>query len=195
MMQLATLRQSTRPEALAFGTVAVAAVIAGVLSFRAPAAAEPEPAQASVTLTKARALVAATTGDAAAQVSAIGDQAKVINASLPFSSAPLLAARPFAVSGTATDHDRALLCMTQAVYYEAGFEPMTGRRAVAQVVLNRMRHPAFPKSVCGVVYQGSGGTVCQFSLYAKRSWPESRPRCWSTSSSVRVGSSPYSRRS
>ena len=142
MMHLATLRQGVRPEALAFGTVAVAAVVAGVLSFRAPATAEPEPAQASVTLTKARALVAATTGEAAAQVSAIGDQAKVINASLPFSSAPLLAARPFAVSGTATDHDRALLCMTQAVYYEAGFEPAAGRRAVAQVVLNRMRHPA-----------------------------------------------------
>jgi hypothetical protein len=68
------------------------------------------------------------------------------------------------VSGTATNHDRALLCMTQAVYYEAGFEPLTGRRAVAQVVLNRMRHPAFPKSVCGVVYQGSGGPVCQFSF-------------------------------
>ena len=51
------------------------------------------------------------------------------------------------------DQRRALLCLTQAVYYEAGFEPLEGRRAVAQVVLNRMRHPAFPKSVCGVVYQ------------------------------------------
>jgi hypothetical protein len=56
------------------------------------------------------------------------------------------------------------LCLTQAVYYEAGFEPLEGRRAVAQVVLNRMRHPAFPKSVCGVVYQGSRSPVCQFSF-------------------------------
>jgi spore germination cell wall hydrolase CwlJ-like protein len=164
MMQFATVRRGMRLEALAFSAVAIAALTAGVLSFRAPAA-EPEPgAQATVTLTKARQLVAATTGEAAAQITAIGDQAKLINASLPFSSAPLLSARPFAVSGTATDHDRALLCMTQAVYYEAGFEPLTGRRAVAQVVLNRMRHPAFPKSVCGVVYQGSGGPVCQFSF-------------------------------
>ena len=163
-MLLAALRRKVRPETLAFGAVAFAALTASVLSFRAPAA-EPAPsAQATVSITKARQLVAATTGDAAAQVSAVGDQAKLINASLPFSSAPLLAARPFAVSGSSTDHDRALLCMTQAVYYEAGFEPLTGRRAVAQVVLNRMRHPAFPKSVCGVVYQGSGGPVCQFSF-------------------------------
>ena len=61
------------------------------------------------------------------------------------------------------DQRRALLCLTQAVYYEAGFEPLEGRRAVAQVVLNRMRHPAFPKSVCGVVYQ-SNGRVCQFTF-------------------------------
>ena len=45
-----------------------------------------------------------------------------------------------------------------------GFEPLEGRRAVAQVVLNRMRHPAFPKSVCGVVYQGARAPVCQFSF-------------------------------
>jgi hypothetical protein len=32
------------------------------------------------------------------------------------------------------------------------------------VVLNRLRHPAFPKSVCGVVYQGSGSAVCQFTF-------------------------------
>lgn len=62
------------------------------------------------------------------------------------------------------DHRRALLCLTQAVYYEAGYEPLEGRRAVAQVVLNRLRHPAFPKSVCGVVYQGSRSPVCQFSF-------------------------------
>ena len=62
------------------------------------------------------------------------------------------------------DHRRALLCLTQAVYYEAGFEPIEGRRAVAQVVLNRMRHPAFPKSVCGVVYQRNSAPVCQFSF-------------------------------
>jgi hypothetical protein len=68
------------------------------------------------------------------------------------------------VSGSDLDQRRALLCLTQAVYYEAGYEPVEGRRAVAQVVLNRMRHPAFPKSVCGVVYQGAGSGVCQFTF-------------------------------
>jgi hypothetical protein len=68
------------------------------------------------------------------------------------------------MSGGDVDERRALLCLTQAVYYEAGFEPLEGRRAVAQVVLNRMRHPAFPKSICGVVYQGAGTGVCQFTF-------------------------------
>jgi hypothetical protein len=43
----------------------------------------------------------------------------------------------------------------QAIYYEAATEPDDGKRAVAQVVLNRVRHPAYPNSVCGVVFQGS----------------------------------------
>src|SRR6185295_19397303 len=90
--------------------------------------------------------------------------AQLINAALPFAGGPLHSARPFAIAGNATDENRALLCLTQAVYYEAGFEPVDGRRAVAQVVLNRMRHPAFPKSVCGVVYQGANTGVCQFTF-------------------------------
>jgi hypothetical protein len=40
-----------------------------------------------------------------------------------------------------------------------------GQRAVAQVVLNRLRHPAYPNSVCGVVFQGSErSTGCQFTF-------------------------------
>lgn len=56
-------------------------------------------------------------------------------------------------------------CLTAAVYYEAGGESEAGQKAVAQVVLNRVRHPAFPQTVCGVVYQGSeGSTGCQFTF-------------------------------
>jgi Cell Wall Hydrolase len=56
-------------------------------------------------------------------------------------------------------------CLTAAIYYEARSETLDGQRAVAQVVLNRARHPAFPNSVCGVVYQGSQRrTGCQFSF-------------------------------
>lgn len=113
---------------------------------------------------KAAELVDATSGTHSVQLQAIGEQAKVINAAMPFSSAPVASARPFVVSGDEVDERRALLCLTQAVYYEAGFEPVAGRRAVAQVVLNRVRHPAFPKSVCGVVYQGSRTGVCQFTF-------------------------------
>jgi spore germination cell wall hydrolase CwlJ-like protein len=114
--------------------------------------------------TRAAALIQATTGDAATQKRAVGDEAKLINASLPFAGGPVLSARPFEASGSDLDQRRALLCLTQAVYYEAGFEPVEGRRAVAQVVLNRMRHPAFPKSVCGVVYQRNSTPVCQFTF-------------------------------
>jgi hypothetical protein len=58
----------------------------------------------------------------------------------------------------------ALKCLTQAIYYEAATEPLEGKKAVAQVVLNRVKHPAYPNSVCGVVYQGVDRPVCQFSF-------------------------------
>jgi spore germination cell wall hydrolase CwlJ-like protein len=73
------------------------------------------------------------------------------------------AARPFHMAG-AFEASRDLDCLTQAVYYEARGEGQTGMQAVAQVVLNRVRHPAFPKSVCAVVYQGAAEGACQFSF-------------------------------
>jgi hypothetical protein len=99
-----------------------------------------------------------------ADMRAVGDQARLINAALPFANSPLHSAQRFVLAGTDLDQGRALLCLTQAVYYEAGFEPLEGRRAVAQVVLNRLRHPAFPKSICGVVYEGAGSGTCQFTF-------------------------------
>ena len=75
------------------------------------------------------------------------------------------AARSLRAGGTPVDQMRALTCLTQAVYYEAASEPDGGRRAVAQVELNRVAHPAYPNTVCGVVYQGSErSTGCQFSF-------------------------------
>ena len=74
-------------------------------------------------------------------------------------------ARPFSMAAASTaDRSRALQCLTAAVYYEAAREPDAGQQAVAQVVLNRVRHPAFPATVCGVVYQGSERSGCQFSF-------------------------------
>ncbi len=62
-----------------------------------------------------------------------------------------------------------LLCLTDAVYYEARGESPAGQAAVAQVVLNRARSPKFPNSVCGVVFQAKEagarrGEDCQFSF-------------------------------
>ena len=142
----------------------VAAVTAATLGIALFTAREPAAASVTIPLERANALVEATTGAKANEMEAVGDQAKLINAALPFAGGPLHAARPVDGGGSDLDQRRALLCLTQAVYYEAGFEPLEGRRAVAQVVLNRLRHPAFPKSVCGVVYQGSGGRVCQFTF-------------------------------
>jgi hypothetical protein len=74
------------------------------------------------------------------------------------------AARPFVLRAGTVEHSRALKCLTDAIYYEAANEPDAGQRAVAQVILNRMRHPTYPNSVCGVIYQGSErATGCQFS--------------------------------
>ncbi|GAA4003348.1 hypothetical protein GCM10022211_13690 [Sphingomonas humi] len=76
------------------------------------------------------------------------------------------AATPFSFTAADTiSRERAEKCLAEAVYYEAGSESEDGQRAVAQVVLNRVRHAAFPNSVCGVVYQGSERTTgCQFTF-------------------------------
>ena len=143
----------------------VLALIASLLLIAGPQAdARPVALRSLIAPTHAAALIAATSGDQAVAVKAVGADAKLINAAIPFAGGPVASAAPFALGGDGMDQRRALLCLTQAVYYEAGFEPMAGRRAVAQVVLNRMRHPAYPKSVCGVVYQRNSTPVCQFSF-------------------------------
>ncbi|WP_216838937.1 cell wall hydrolase [Caulobacter sp. S45] len=79
-------------------------------------------------------------------------------------SAPIIA-RPFHLAvGSADSSD--LSCLTQVVYYEARGESEAGQEAVAQVVLNRVRHPAFPKTICGVVHQRSSAG-CQFTFACK----------------------------
>jgi len=70
-------------------------------------------------------------------------------AAAPFVAPPFLTAR------SGDDASRAADCLTAAVYYEARSQSEDGQRAVAQVVLNRVRDRAFPNSVCGVVYQGA----------------------------------------
>jgi Cell Wall Hydrolase len=96
------------------------------------------------------------------------EAAAVINAERPDYAGPIIAARPLVATHTPDrmpDLIRATECLTQAVYYEAASESLEGQRAVAQVVLNRVRDPRYPSSVCGVVYQGSERrTGCQFTF-------------------------------
>ncbi len=92
------------------------------------------------------------------------ETARMANAAVPFSTAPNPAARPFRFSGDLPSLARATDCLAAAMLYEAGEDP-AGERAVGQVVLNRLRHPAFPKTVCGVVFEGSErATGCQFTF-------------------------------
>ena len=95
---------------------------------------------------------------------AIADAAQ-LNAVLPVDDTGLAPAQPFYLTASGAERQRATLCMTQAVYYEAALEPLEGQQAVAQTVINRVRHPDFPKSICGVVYEGSQLPIgCQFSF-------------------------------
>jgi len=88
-----------------------------------------------------------------------------LNAKIPFSTDPNFAAKPFQLTGSEEARRRALECLTLAVYYEAANQGEDGGAAVAQVVINRLHHPAFPRSLCGVVFQGSERrTGCQFTF-------------------------------
>lgn len=99
------------------------------------------------------------------------------------------AARRFTGGGTGVDKARAQQCLAMAVYYEAASEALDGQRAVAQVVLNRVAHPSYPNSVCGVVFQGSERrTGCQFSFTCDGSLARKPGRnAWARAQSVAAG--------
>ena len=64
--------------------------------------------------------------------------------------------------------EKQLECLAMNIYREAGSEPFEGKVAVAQVTMNRVSHPNFPKDVCGVIYQKNiimDRVVCQFSWF------------------------------
>lgn len=92
------------------------------------------------------------------------EQARAANAAIPFVSGPIAPASRFIFHGTPASRLQATECLATVAIYEAGDDPRA-QRAVMQVVLNRVRTPGFPKTVCGVVYQGAGlKTGCQFSF-------------------------------
>jgi spore germination cell wall hydrolase CwlJ-like protein len=76
-------------------------------------------------------------------------------------------------------------CLALAMYWEAKSEGPDGMLAVASVVLNRVAHPEFPDTVCGVVKQGGESPPCQFSWWCdgKSDRPvEVRP--WATATRI-----------
>jgi hypothetical protein len=92
-------------------------------------------------------------------------QAQRLNAAMPLARLPMDAAQPFHLDVDTRDGRQALHCLTQAAYYEAGASGPDAEAAVVQVVLNRVRHPNFPKSICGVVYEGAArASGCQFTF-------------------------------
>tara|TARA_R110000751_G_scaffold2018_18_gene10391 strand:+ start:187545 stop:188684 length:1140 start_codon:yes stop_codon:yes gene_type:complete len=99
------------------------------------------------------------------------------------------AAQAFRQAGSGLDKARALQCLSMAVYYEAASESYAGQQAVAQVVLNRVAHPAYPASICGVVFQGSERTTgCQFSFTCDGSLRRTPARqAWAVAQSVALG--------
>ncbi len=77
-------------------------------------------------------------------------------------------------------------CLARAVYFESRSESDLGQLAVAKVVLNRVKNPDFPKTICGVVYQGSGSrNSCQFS-FACDGLPDDvkSPEAWAHAKSI-----------
>jgi spore germination cell wall hydrolase CwlJ-like protein len=94
-----------------------------------------------------------------------GNDAEERNKLIPVAAYSGGSVAPFRLIGPdAGAYAAARKCLTQAIYYEAANEPVDGKRAVAQVILNRVRHPAYPHSVCGVVYEGWSRGTCQFTF-------------------------------
>jgi spore germination cell wall hydrolase CwlJ-like protein len=131
---------------------------------------------ALLSLALSSAVVAAAPGSARAQeagstqpaFSGVASLAQpVIQAAASPLAVPMFAATPTDALATPAlgDRDRALNCMSMAIAYEAAGQPVEGQQAVGQVILNRMRAARFPKTVCGVVFQGSDRvTGCQFTF-------------------------------
>ena len=112
-------------------------------------------------------------------------EARSLNAAIPFAPDAGVPARPFIFGDASADRDRAVDCLALAAMAEAG-NGDDGQRAVIQVILNRVRHPAFAKSICGVVFEGSHrSTGCQFTFtcdgalarrYSPTAWSRARAR-------------------
>lgn len=95
----------------------------------------------------------------------LGAGALIAVSAMPASASSRIDTTAAVAPALSPDRERALRCMSLAIAYEAGYESLAGQEAVGQVIVNRTHHPAYPKSVCGVVFQGSSRrTGCQFTF-------------------------------
>ncbi len=61
--------------------------------------------------------------------------------------------------------DDPLTCLARTIYWEAKGEGDEEMQAVANVVMNRLKHESFPKTICAIVKQGQERGSCQFSWW------------------------------
>lgn len=150
------------PLGVARGPAAI--VVAALLSsYTLPADRIHIPLPMSSTLASARIFTPFATAPGSAEPAISPVDARLMNARRALDAAPG-AGLPYRFAGSEGDRQRALTCLAAAAWYEAGDDP-AGERAVIQVVLNRIRHAAYPASVCGAVFQGSElSTGCQFTF-------------------------------
>jgi spore germination cell wall hydrolase CwlJ-like protein len=82
---------------------------------------------------------------------------------------------------TGKTRPKAEKCLANAIYFESRDEPVRAQIAVAQVVMNRVFSPFYPKDVCGVVYQNAHRRLaCQFTFACDgHEGPITEPSAWS----------------
>jgi cell wall hydrolase len=150
-----TVTASVTPPAPPVGGERGAAISAPMV-FEPP---KPADAQVLTALTKTQEIVVASL----AAEPLPSDLPKSVMIALPLPKPPLTPAQRLELQGK--DYDKAEKCLAQAVYFEARNEPWRGQEAVAQVVLNRVFSPYYPKDVCSVVYQNAHHYLgCQFTF-------------------------------
>lgn len=112
---------------------------------------------------------------------ALGDVAESSKAQKVAYSTPVESA----VELAAVQYGRDQYCLAEAMYHEARSEGIVGKKAVAEVILQRVRSRYYPNTVCAVVYEGTerGDKRCQFSYACDGSLEDAiEPKAWERSS-------------